>query len=206
VRPAAELLLTESRALPVVLERAPPDAFDRPTVCTGWSVRDVLAHCGAALGALVNGTVGSFTPEENQRDVDERAAWPLERVLDELFANYAAAATIVDQAGGRADGLGLGEWIHGGDVREPLGEADAYASAGVDLAIPLIGERSSVRDAPAVEVIVDRRSIPFGTGPSRGRLVADTATFVRLVAGRAPDPTRYELSGDLTPDDLRLFS
>jgi uncharacterized protein (TIGR03083 family) len=199
-------LLIESRALAVVLDRAPPDAFDRPSVCTGWSVRDVLAHCGAALGALVNGTLGSFTPEENQRDVDERAAWPLARVLDELFSNYAAAATIVEQAGGGADGLGLGEWIHGGDVRQPLGEADAYASAGVDLAIPLISERSSGRGAPAVEAVVDGRPIPFGSGPFRGRLVTDTATFVRLVAGRAPDPARYELSGDLTVDDLRLFS
>ncbi len=198
--------MIESCALPIVLDRTPPDAFDRPTVCIGWSVRDVLAHCGAALGSFVRGTVGSFTPEENQRDVDERAAWPLEQVIEELLGNYAAAAAIVDEAGGAADGLGLGEWIHGGDVREPLGEPDAYASAGVELAIPLISERSSARAAPAVDITVDGVPVLFGSGPSRGRLVADTPTFVRLVAGRAPDPARYDLSAGLTPEDLRLFT
>jgi uncharacterized protein (TIGR03083 family) len=205
MRPAAQLLLVEADALPAVLARAQPSDLDRPTVCTGWSVRDVLAHCSAALSALVGGTTGTFTPEENQRDVDERASWPVERVIDELLTSYRAAAEIIDAAGGRADGLGLGEWIHGGDVREPLGEPDAYASAGIELAIGLIGERSVARSAPALDLVVDGDAVPFGSGALVGRLVIDRATFVRLVSDRRPDPAGFDLTGSVTPDDLVLF-
>ena len=50
---AARLLRTEANALLPILRRTPVAAFDRPTICTGWSVRDVLAHCAAALVRLV---------------------------------------------------------------------------------------------------------------------------------------------------------
>ena len=169
-------------------------------------MRDVLAHCGAALGGFVQGIVGPFTPEANQLQVDERATWPIDKVLDELFGSYPAAARRIDQLGGVADGLGLGEWIHGGDVRDPLGEADAFRSAGIDLAMPLISSRSVEREAPAVEVSVDGEAVPFGLGDPVATLTTDIATFVRLVAGRSPDPDRYRLVGDLVADDLRLFT
>lgn len=102
--------------------------------------------------------------------------------------------------------MGLGEWVHGGDVRDPLGEPDAYASVGVDLALPLLSTRSVQRDLPAVDVTLAGESVPFGVGSPRAALTTDVATFVRIVAGRAPDPTRYRLDGDLIIDDLRLFS
>jgi hypothetical protein len=82
----------------------------------GWSVRDVLAHCAPALGTAAAGTSPGFSPEENQRDVDERKPLPIQDVLDELEARYAAAA--IAMAEGRLDGLALGEWLHGGDVRD----------------------------------------------------------------------------------------
>jgi len=47
--PAARLVLVEAAALEPVLRRAPTAVFSLPTVCDGWSVRDVLAHCSAAL-------------------------------------------------------------------------------------------------------------------------------------------------------------
>lgn len=206
MRAAGRLLLLEFEALPPLLRRARPDQFDLPSVCPGWSVRDVLAHCGAALGGFVRGTVEVYTPEANQLQVDERSSWPLDRVLDELFGSYEAAAGRIDELGGLADGLGLGEWIHGGDVRDPLGEPDAYRSAGIDLAVPLISSRSIERELPAVEVSVSGESVPFGVGDTVATLTTDVATFVRIVAGRAPDPGRYRLVGDLVADDLRLFT
>jgi len=201
----SELLLVEAEALPPVLARAAPEDFDLPTVCAGWSVRDVLAHCGSALGNLVNGTQTSYSPEDNQRDVDARAGWPVQQVIDELVAGYAQAAVVIDGYGGAADPLALGEWVHGGDVREALGERDAYASAGVDLAIPLISARSVQRSAPAVEVLVDGKEVSFGAGRPVGELVTDTATFVRIVAGRRPDSGRYHTQGGFAVEDLVLF-
>lgn len=204
MRPAAELLLVERDAIRPLLETASPDRWDLPTVCDGWSVRDVLAHCSAALTMTMTGDLHRFTPEDNQRDVDERRSWPMTRVLDELFAGYTGAADAIDRTGGILDGIGLGEWVHGGDVREPLGAPDPYTSAGVDLAVGLLLERSVQRGAPAITVHLEGRDLPFGSGERDARLDTDVETFVRLTSGRRPDSSRYRLVG-AAPGDLNLF-
>lgn len=205
MRPAARLLLAEAEALPEVLGRTPTGALDRPTLLPGWRVRDVIAHCGAALGHLVAGDELMFTPEANQVDVDARATLPVAQVVDELMAAYPAAAVVIDEAGGLVDGLGLGEWVHGGDIRDALGEDDAYASAGIELAVPLLLERSRARAAPAVRVELDGGELAFGVGDPVATLRTDVSTFVRLCAHRAPDPARYRLDG-IDPAALVLFS
>jgi uncharacterized protein (TIGR03083 family) len=205
MRPAAEMLVFESRALPVIVARQSPEALNRPTVLPGWRVRDVIAHCGAALRRLVDGDVLEFTPQANQIDVDERRSWPMEHVVKELVEVYPAAAAAIDAAGGAFDGLGLGEWIHGGDLREPLGEPNPYGGPGVDLALPLLVSRSVAREAPGVRIDLDDRPFTFGVGEPIGDLRTDPATFVRLCAGRAPSADRYELSG-VPEQALLLFS
>ena len=205
MRDAARLLAVEAEVLPGLLMGIETEAFDRPTVCTGWSVRDVLAHCSGAMSDLVADTLGDFGPADNQRAVDERAGWPIDRLLDELFAIYPAAVARIDELAGAMDGMGLGEWIHGGDIREPLGLPGAYASEGSDLALSLISARSAQRGAPALELTVDGEEVAFGLGDPVGRLVTDTETFVRLVSGRRPDPDRFRLTGAASPASLLLF-
>ena len=146
-----------------------------------------------------------FSPEENQTDVDERRPWPLERLIDELVAGYTAAAPVVDAAGGRLDGVALGEWVHGGDVREPLGETDAYVSAGSELALELLIARS--RRLPLVAVHLPEQTLTIGSvdapdGPAR--LDTDLESLVRLLSGRRPDPDRYVLEG-VEAEELVLF-
>lgn len=204
MRPAAEILLIESAALRAVLASTPREYLDRPTVCTGWSVRDVLAHCGAALTATAAGTTHSFSPADNERDVVERRSWPLDAVLAELYAGYSGAAVAIDVAAGALDGVGLGEWVHGGDVREALGSDDAYTSPGIELALPLLLERSALRRAPHVEVVIGDATHRFGVGGRIGALATDLETFVRLCGNRRPDPGRYRIDG-ATPQDLVLF-
>lgn len=206
MRPAARLLLLEAEALEPILQAAPPEAFERPTACDGWSVRDVLAHCGAALTRTATGDLHRFTPEDNQADVDARQPWPLADVVAELLRGYEGAAAAIDSAGGRLDAIGLGEWVHGGDVREALGVPGAYASAGVDLALDLFVERSNRDGRPVLDVDVDGRRLRFGPpGQPAGTLRTDAETFVRLCAGRPADPARYELTG-AAPADLALFA
>ncbi len=206
MRPAARLLLLEADALCAILDRTPAAAFDRPTVCAGWSVRDVLAHCGAALTAAASGDLHRFTPEDNQRDVDERKGWPVADVISELKDGYRAAAVAVDAAGGPLDGIALGEWVHGGDVREALGEEGAYASAGIDIALDLLFDRSARAEKPPLAVHLGGKIRHFGAaGEPAGELRTDIETFVRLCGGRRPDPGRYRLTG-AAPADLVLFS
>jgi uncharacterized protein (TIGR03083 family) len=207
---AGRLLLAEADALLPLLRATAPDAFDRPTCLPGWSVRDVLAHCSAALGMAVSGRFHAFTPQDNARDVAERAGWPLDRLLAELADSYTGAAAAMDAAEGRLDGLGLGEWVHGGDVRDALGRTDAWASAGLDDALALLVERSVARQVPPTTVTLagpgPRRELALGA-PGDGtpaRLDTDAATLIRLCAGRQPDPARYSLSG-AQPADYLMF-
>jgi uncharacterized protein (TIGR03083 family) len=205
MRPAARLLLVEAEALPPILDAAPPEHFDRPTVCDGWSVRDVLAHCGAALTHCAHGTVHRFTPDDNESDVVARRSWPLAEVIAELLEGYRTAAAVIDGAAGQLDGIGLGEWMHGGDVRESLDAPDPYTSPGAELALELLLERSSLQKKLSIIARIDGELHQFGTDRDPvGRLVADLETFVRLCGGRRPDPARFDLTG-ADVSDLVLF-
>jgi uncharacterized protein (TIGR03083 family) len=203
----ARLLLTERDALLPILRRTHADAFARPTVCTGWTVRDVLAHCGAALTRLAEGRLHTFTPELNDLDVAERRSWPLATVMAELEQGYAAAAPALTAAGGKLDGVALGEWVHGGDVREALGEPGAYESDGVEDALVLLVERSRRRAVPATLVRLPDRELRLGLAEDAARpaeLVTDVATLVRLCSGRHPDPARFRLDS-ADPARYHLF-
>ena len=195
MRAAARLLLIEGDAIRPILDGAAPSELGLPTVCDGWSVRDVVAHCSAALAMTASGDLHGFSPAENQADVDERKPWDISDLLAELYDGSAKAAVAIDAADGRFDGVGLGEWIHGGDIREPLGADDPYESPGVDLAVELLIERSRIRGGAGVEVTIGGDTMGFGNGEVRGAVETDRATFVRLCGGRRPDPARYRLDG-----------
>ncbi|HEX5493273.1 MAG TPA: maleylpyruvate isomerase family mycothiol-dependent enzyme [Mycobacteriales bacterium] len=205
---AGRVLLAERDALLPLLERTEPAGFDRPTVCTGWSVRDVLAHCGSVLGRAANGRLGDFSPTQNEVDVSARRGWPLDQVIAELSAGYEPAAEAITAAAGRLDGVALGEWVHGGDVRDALGEPWAYGSEGAEDAVVLLAERSRAASARLLRARVSGRDLTLGVaadGRPAATLTTDLPTLVRLYAGRRPDPSRYRLDG-ANPDELVLFS
>ena len=201
------LLRAEHDALLPILHRTPEASFDNPTACPGWSVRDVLAHCGSALHRAMTGDLHAFTPEENEIDVAERRSWPLQDVLSELAAGYLGAGEPIASAGGRLDVIALGEWIHGGDVRDALGEPLSYASEGYDDACSLLVDWTRRRAIPLVEVdIGDRRLVLGARLPDRPAAVlrADRSTLMRLISGRPALPADYELAG-ATPEELVVF-
>jgi hypothetical protein len=170
-------------------------------------VRDVLAHCGSALSRVVTGGLHAFTPELNEIDVAERRAWPLARVLSELAGGYLAAGPLISGAGGRLDGIALGEWVHGGDVRAALDEPLAYESEGFSDACLLLGERSRRREIPLVEASLPGGTLRLGAPrPDRpaAALRSGNAALIKLFAGRPVDPADYQLTG-VTPDELRIF-
>ncbi|MFJ9843746.1 maleylpyruvate isomerase family mycothiol-dependent enzyme [Kitasatospora sp. NPDC101155] len=115
------LLRTERETLLPLLRDTPLERFELPTACPDWTVRELLAHCGAALMRIVEGRLPGFTPEHNAADVAERADWPVRRILDELESGMAEAGPAIEAADGELDVIALGEWVHAGDVREALG-------------------------------------------------------------------------------------
>jgi uncharacterized protein (TIGR03083 family) len=201
------LLRTEHDTLLPILHRTPEEAFGYPTACPGWSVRDVLAHCAAALTRVATGRLHAFTPELNEIDVTQRRDWPLPRLLSELERGYTGAGPVIAGAGGRLDPIALGEWIHGGDVRDALGEPLAYESDGFGDACVLLADRACRREVPLVEVGLPDAALRLGV-PVPGRppasLVTGRATLMRLFAGRPARPADYQLSGAV-PQELVIF-
>jgi uncharacterized protein (TIGR03083 family) len=201
------LLRAEHDTLLPILHQTPEAAFGNPTACPGWSVRDVIAHCGAALTRVATGRLHAFTPELNELDVAPRRDWPLPRLLSELERGYTDAGPVIAGAGGRLDAVALGEWVHGGDVRDALGQPLPYASDGFDDACALLAERARRRAVPLVEVSLPDGGLRLGV-PVSGRppatLVTGRATLMRLFAGRPAGPADYQLSG-AAPAELVVF-
>ena len=203
----ARLLRAEHDALLPTLRQTPEEAFGNPTACPGWSVRDVLAHCAAALTRVATGTLHAFTPELNEIDVTQRRDWPLPRLLSELERGYLEAGPVIAEAAGRLDPIALGEWIHGGDVRGALDEPLAYESDGFEDACALLAEWTRRRKVPLTEVDLPGTALRLGVpvpGRPEATLVTDRATLMRLFAGRPTEPAEYRLTGAV-PEEFVVF-
>ncbi|MFF9770580.1 maleylpyruvate isomerase family mycothiol-dependent enzyme [Streptomyces sp. NPDC014636] len=197
------LLAAERDAL-VPLLRSRPDAdFSLPTAaCPGWTVRDVLAHCSAALMRVVEGRLGkgAFSPESNDRDIADRADWTNARVVTELERGMTEAGPVIARGDGGLDVIALGEWVHAGDVREAWGAPGAYAGAGLPDALTLLARVTRERErvplhADLTDVDEPLRLGAVAAGGPPARYTGDAATLVRLYAGRPVTDGTYELAG-----------
>ncbi|MFG2251181.1 maleylpyruvate isomerase family mycothiol-dependent enzyme [Streptomyces mirabilis] len=205
------LLTVERDALIPLLRARPGEDFGLPTACPGWTVRDVLAHCGAALTRVVESRFeeGVFSPEANDRDIAERAGWSVGEIVDELERGMSEAGVVIAEAGGVLDGVALGEWVHAGDVRETFGEPGAYAGAGLPYALTLLARVSRERGHVPVHADLDDLDEPLRLGGVAGdrppaRYIGDAPTLIRLYAGRPVSGTGYELAG-AAERDLNIF-
>ncbi|MFH8373490.1 maleylpyruvate isomerase family mycothiol-dependent enzyme [Streptomyces cyaneofuscatus] len=210
------LLRTERDVFLPLLRATPESAYALRTACPGWTVRDVLAHCAAALTRVVEDRLekGVFSPESNERDIEERAGLPLPALLDELERGMTEAGPVIAAAGGKLDGVALGEWVHAGDVREAWGLDGAYAGRGLAYALGLLEGVAYRKEMPRIVADVEGDGagwgaprplgVPSPEGRPAGRYHGDGPTLIRLYANRPLVGTRYELHG-VHEGDLHLF-
>ncbi|MGW1745588.1 maleylpyruvate isomerase family mycothiol-dependent enzyme [Streptomyces sp. NPDC002092] len=198
------LLAVERDALIPLLRARPDEDFALPTTaCPGWTVRDVLAHCSAALLRVVESRFeeGVFSPASNDRDIAERADWTNQQVVDELERGMTEAGPAIAKAGGVLDRVALGEWVHAGDVRDVWGEPEAYGGPGLPDALALLARITRERGRLPLHADLDDVDEPLLLGEASGernpaRFIGHSATLVRLCAGRSvPEGTSYELVG-----------
>jgi uncharacterized protein (TIGR03083 family) len=195
------LLTRERDALMPLLRRTGEEAFGLRTACPDWSVRQVIAHCSAALSRVIEGRLapGVFSPESNAADVRERDDWPLSRLLDSLEDGMTEAGPVIAaREDGVLDGVAFGEWVHAGDVRDALGEPGAYGGDQVDLALVLLGVTSRRKSMPLVHAVLPSGTLDLGVeaeGREPARLTTDAPTLIRLYTDRPLVGTRYELVG-----------
>lgn len=205
------LLRAERDALMPLLRRTPPEAYELRTACPGWTARQVLAHCAAALVRIVEGRLeeGVFLPEANAADVAEREDWPLARILDELERGFTEAGPEIAAGDGTLDAVALGEWVHAGDVRDAFGESGAYSGDSLTLALPLLRITSRKRETPRLVAQLNGLDglLVLGNkieGRPAARFHGDAATLIRLYSGRPLVATRYELT-DVTEQELLIY-
>ncbi|MER6157356.1 maleylpyruvate isomerase family mycothiol-dependent enzyme [Streptomyces sp. NPDC001868] len=209
----ARLLAGERDVLVPLLRERPEGDFGAGTCCPGWSVRDVLAHSSAALSRVVEGRFekGVFSPESNDRDIAERAEWPVARIVDELERGMTEAGPVIADAGGALDGVALGEWVHAGDVREAWDLPGAYGGSQLGLAVELLTHLTRARGTRPLHADLDDTDEPLLLGAPSGeappaRYLGDATTLVRLYSGRRPPAgTSYELAG-ATEAELNLYA
>ncbi|MFI0812588.1 maleylpyruvate isomerase family mycothiol-dependent enzyme [Streptomyces echinatus] len=206
------LLAVERDAL-VPLLRSRPDAdFALPAAaCPGWTVRDVLAHCSAALMRVVEGRLGreAFSPESNDRDIAERAGWANARVVDELERGMTEAGPVIARGDGRLDMIALGEWVHAGDVRDAWKEPGAYAGTGLADALTLLARITREKGHLPLHADLDDVDDPVRLGAAAAdgppaRYIGGAATLLRLYAGRPVTGVTYELAG-ARETELNIF-
>ena len=181
----------ERRALAVDLAGLTPEQWATPSMCTGWSVHDVLAHMVATaketpprffVGMLTSGFRLSRMTEK--RIAEERAGGP---------AATLAAFRAVETATSAPPGPKL-SWlgealVHAEDIRRPLGIAHEYPVASVTAVTDLRGfERPDRRQEPGRGRHPCRRRTPTGrtaagpvvSGPARALMLATTGRKAAL--------------------------
>ncbi|MFI5806476.1 maleylpyruvate isomerase family mycothiol-dependent enzyme [Streptomyces sp. NPDC051561] len=186
--------------LDLLRSRATDEDFAIRTCCPGWSVRHVVAHCSAALNRVLEVRYGKgvFSPESNDRDIAERAGWPVGALLDELERGYREAGAVMGAwEDGALDGIALGEWTHTGDVREAWGVDGAYGGPGARPAVELLARLTYVRKFPALQAeLTDLgETVRLGGEGECARYAGDVPTLMRLFSGRPLTGTRYRLAG-----------
>ncbi|MFG3101842.1 maleylpyruvate isomerase family mycothiol-dependent enzyme [Streptomyces sp. NPDC048182] len=210
--PGRLLLLERDELVPLLRARPEADFALPVAACPGWSVRDVLAHCAAALTRVVEGRFeeGAFSPAANDRDIAERAERGSAEIVDELERGLTEAGPVMARADGPLDGIALGEWVHAGDVREALGEPGAYGGRSLPEALALLAALTRRQGRVALHADLDDADEPLRLGEATGerppgRFLGDAATLVKLYAGRPVEPgPEWELAG-VEAAELNIF-
>jgi len=98
VEPIARTLAEDNRELMEFARAQQSEFWERPSVVEGWANRDILAHVGGGNDQLVQivlravishkplgpETFDIDTDAANAHGVEERRAWPIERVIAEI--------------------------------------------------------------------------------------------------------------------------
>jgi uncharacterized protein (TIGR03083 family) len=199
----ADELQAERESLTAYLESLPEAAWDKQSLCTEWTVKELMAHTIGIASDVANRRLdGVGTAEANQRQVDERAErsprelldeWKTEgklledgvRELDDDFWNapYSDNFTV----GGALQRMVEDIWVHGQDIRIPLGDETTAGPAMISTLE--VGSRDLENRLPRL-------------APDVGTVVIKTGDFTSTVKGAGS--TDVVISGD--PVTLGLVS
>jgi hypothetical protein len=146
---------------------------------------DIAHLSGVVADALAGRMEGVTTDPWTQRQVDERADWPLDRIVDEWNGN----AEVFEAALGPSTPppLIIDITSHELDVRGALGDAGARQSDGVAFAVHAVldGRTGSwPPDVPSVHLTCGHETWVLGPGEPAATLATGEFELVRWLLGR----------------------
>ncbi|WP_433787578.1 maleylpyruvate isomerase family mycothiol-dependent enzyme [Actinomycetospora sp. CA-101289] len=166
----------------------PPERWDAPTLCTQWSVRDVVAHIISyddlgPVGLVGRFAAGRFDPDRaNQVGVDQYRSLTPDELLAELEGHLRPAG-LTARFGGRiglVDGL-----IHHQDIRRALGAPREVPRARLAAALPFATIAPPIRASSRIKGLrLVATDVDWSTG--KGPAVEGPAEpLLMAIAGRA---------------------
>jgi uncharacterized protein (TIGR03083 family) len=204
----ADELKTERERLTAYLEALPEGAWDKESLCEGWTVRDVMAHAIGIAGDVANRRLeGIGTAEQNQRQVDERRDNTPKQLLDE----WNEQGTLLEQGildlddefwnAPYTENFNVGQalqrmvediWVHSHDIRIPLGD-EPLAGPGLKSTLEVAAREWEVRlprlapDVGSLDVAAgDHKSSVSATGDAAVKITGDPVTLALVSTGRIP--------------------
>ena len=176
------VIVEERRSVLATFEQLDDHQWDVPSLCEGWTVRDVLAHLVLAAhpplkryAAAAVRARGSFDRANHRLAVEDAA-----RPTDELVAAYRSAIPHRFSPPGWPEAAPLADvLLHGLDVRIPLGlptdrPADHYVPA-LDLLLSRAGRALAGRGRPPLRWVSTDHAWSRGDGEEVRGAVADLA-------------------------------
>ena len=165
-----------------------PEQWSSPSLCDGWSVRDVAAHCVSFEGVPPRGLVSRFLKGRLQTDrINALAVADLaDRSTDDIVA------LLRDNAEPHGLGAGFGgrialtdNMIHQQDIRRPLGTPRTIPHQRLGVALNFVRYAPTIRgawQARGLRLIATDLDWSYGKGPEvRGPGEA----LLMIMAGRA---------------------
>jgi uncharacterized protein (TIGR03083 family) len=179
------------------LSRLPPERWQQPSACEGWTVIEVAAHLAGFLSVSVWGLgarmarAGFFPPRANTRDVAKWTARGAPAIVAALAADQPLGVASVYAKVGLTEAL-----VHHQDMRRPFGDRRHIPEARLRVALTVISRRPGTgtggrRRRKGVKLTATDIDWSIGSGPE----VRGTGEAILMaLAGRA---SAYdELSGE----------
>ncbi|WP_328529817.1 maleylpyruvate isomerase family mycothiol-dependent enzyme [Nocardioides sp. NBC_00368] len=188
---------TEREALIRDLETLAPARWTTPSLCTGWTVHDVLAHMIDVATTTRLGFVRRMIAARGDFDRDNQTGVDRERAEDPA-ATLASFRRVAGRTATPPAPLAtrlVEEFAHGEDIRRPLGIRRDYPVEHVVTALRYLADTSQKwgggkERAQRVRLVATDADVAIGTGPEvRGSAIA----LALALSGRSTEPG--ELTG-----------
>ena len=176
---AQALLQAERQELITLCKSLTPQEWNAPSLCEGWSVRDVVAHLIGGQQDLIT-YFTSIPGKANQKQVDRRRNLSSDELIRQLEENNAKAGFLVKAAAG----IYLYDtWVHQQDIRWPLHKDRSQDPQRVIYILNMLGNRAAKKLTERNQKLI-ATDMQWQAGEGSDEIRGSVETLAMFLAGR----------------------